>query len=113
MSVTSMNAPIGATVLERIDREVDSLRAQCGPLGPYVDAMRLGDEGYVTIEAWNAFWRDRPDWEQAAWMLADNGQYSAADVESMTPAQALERYQSPDFEPEYAYFTDTGEDGVL
>ena len=113
MNVTSMNAPIGAAVLERIDREVDALRAQTGPLGPYIDAMRLGDEGYVTIEAWDAFWAGHPAWEQAAWMLADNGQYSAADVMSMTPTQALERYQSPDFYPEYAYFTDTGEDGVL
>ena len=109
---TSMNTPIGAATLEHIDREVDALRAQCGPLGPYVDAMRLGDEGYVTIEAWDAFWRDRPDWEQAAWMLADNGQFTSEQISRLTVEQIEQLFDSPAFEPEYAYYTDAGEDGM-
>lgn len=59
---------------------------------------------YVSEEDWERVWAVRPSWWPKAWMLADNGQFSDEQIEAL--------FDSPAFEPEYAYYTDAGEDGM-
>lgn len=46
-------------------------------------------------------------------MLADNGQFSAEQVGRLSVEQIEALFDSPAFEPEYAYYTDAGEDGMM
>lgn len=44
-------------------------------------------------------------------MLADNGQYTSAQVSAMSVEQIEAAYADPAFEPEYAYYTETDDEG--
>ena len=46
-------------------------------------------------------------------MLADNGQFSAEQVGRLSVGEIEVVFGSAAFEPEYAYYTDAGEDGML
>ena len=46
-------------------------------------------------------------------MLADNGQFTADMVGRLSVEQIEALFESPAFEPEYAYYTDSGEDGMM
>lgn len=81
---------------------------------PYQGVYRLNDLGeYVSEEDWQSVWAGRPDWWPKAWMLADNGQFSAEQVGRLSVEQIVALFDSPAFEPEYAYYTDAGEDGMM
>ena len=45
-------------------------------------------------------------------MLADNGQFTSEQISRLTVEQVEQLFDSPAFEPEYAYHTDAGEDGM-
>ena len=81
---------------------------------PYQGVYRLNDLGeYVSEEDWQGVWAGRPAWWPKAWMLADNGQFSAEQVGRLSVEQIEALFDSPAFEPEYAYYTDAGEDGMM
>ena len=48
-----------------------------------------------------------------AWMLADNGQYTSDDVAAMTILDIFRAYNSPDFNPEFAFYTMADENGEI
>lgn len=102
-----------ASTVDTIQVIANGLSPFVGPLPPYTDAYRINDWGeYVSLEDWNAFWKPYPDWYQKIWLLCDNGQLSTDDVKKMTLAEALDFFDN-DFEPEIAYLTDTGEEGIV
>lgn len=102
-----MSKAIGEATMNRILGVTDELRAcveDC--FEPYQGVYRLNDMGeYVSEGDWGRVWAGRPSWWPKAWMLADNGQFSAEQIEAL--------FDSPAFEPEYAYYTDAGEDGMM
>lgn len=100
------------SVVDTIQTIGEKLSQLAQALPPYTEAYRINDWGeYVSLEDWNELWKPYPDWYPKVWLLCDNGQLSTDDVKRMTLAQALNFFDT-DFEPEFAYFTDTGEDGV-
>lgn len=70
-------------------------------------------------------WPDRARWKpetvdntgsrllQDAWLLADNGQFASEDVSRMSVHEIERAVASPDFYPEYAFYTETDEAGEL
>ncbi len=44
-------------------------------------------------------------------MLTDNGQYTSDDVAAMTILDIFRAYNSPDFNPEFAFYTMADENG--
>lgn len=79
---------------------------------PYEGVYRLNDMGeYVSEEDWLNVWAGYPSWWPHAWMLADNGQYTSAQVSAMSVEEIEAVYDDPGFEPEYAYYTEVDEEG--
>lgn len=106
--------PIGRVIMDDIASVTDELIAAAGPIPPDTDCYRVSDCGdYVTVDAWEDVWAGRPAWYPLAWLLADNGQYSSDDVAAMTVDEIVAAACDPDFYPEYAYFTESGEEGIL
>ncbi len=82
--------------------------------GPNEGVYRINDcGGYVSEEDWANVWADHPAWWQDAWLLADNGQLSSEDVSRMSVHEIERAVASPDFYPEYAFYTETDEAGEL
>ena len=82
--------------------------------GPNEGVYRINDcGGYVSEEDWANVWADHPAWWQDAWLLADNGQFTSEDVSRMTIHEIERAVTSPDFYPEYAFYTETDEAGEL
>lgn len=108
-----MNA-IGTAAMQRILDVTDELRACVRPsFEPYAGVYRINDMAeYVSEEDWLDVWADRPDWWPKAWLLADNGQFTAEQVSRLSIEQIEALFESPAFEPEFAYYTDAGEDGM-
>lgn len=110
-----MSKAIGEATMNRILGVTDELRAcveDC--FEPYQGVYRLNDMGeYVSEGDWERVWAGRPDWWPKAWMLADNGQFSAEQVGRLSVEEIEVVFGSAAFEPEYAYYTDAGEDGML
>lgn len=77
---------------------------------PIGGCYRIDDGGnYVTEQDWDTVW-DGHESEKQAWMLSDNGQYTREQVTAMTPAEIKAAYESEDFYPEAAYYTEKDED---
>lgn len=83
---------------------------------PIGGCYRINDFGdYVTEDDWDEVWDGHP-LEEKAWMLADNGRYSTADVARMTPAEIEAAYDEGDIyidtygHETYAYYTEKYEE---
>lgn len=107
---------IGKMVLEKICNDASDGLHQFvkREFEPYAGVYRINDFGeYVSendfINYWNAF----PDWHVKAWMLSDNGQYTFDEVAAMTVQEIEAAYNDPYFEPEYVFYTELEEDGLL
>lgn len=110
-----MGEPIGKRAMDQILDVTVELKARIKPsFEPYEGVYRLNDLGeYVSEGDWGRVWAGRPAWWPKAWMLADNGQFTADMVGRLSVEQIEQLFDSPAFEPEYAYYTDAGEDGML
>lgn len=108
-----MNA-IGTATMDQILDVTDELRACVrDKFEPYEGVYRINDMGeYVAEEDWLNVWADRPSWWPHAWMLADNGQHTSAQVSAMSVEQIEAAYADPAFEPEYAFYTEADEEGL-
>lgn len=108
--------PIGAFAVECIVQGVTPLLRDRvkDKFKPHESVYRLNDMGeYVSEADWRAVWSRYPYWAERVWMLADNGQYSAEDVGAMCVKQIDEAYEDPSFKPEFAYYTEADESGLL
>ena len=86
--------------LSKLVRDYDSFEDGEG-------VYRINDLGeYVSAYDFETYWEQFPEWYRMAWMLADNGQYSFDDVAAMTIEEVEAAYKSPDFYPEYAFYTE-------
>lgn len=105
---------IGTATMDQILAVTDKLRACVrDEFEPYEGVYRLNDMGeYVSEEDWLNVWADRPSWWPHAWMLADNGQHTSDEVSRMSVEEIEAAYADPAFEPEYAYYTETDEEGL-
>ena len=109
------NQPIGQKALDTVLRIGDGLFA----LGkdrfePNEGVYSLCDCGnYVSAFDFESFWANYPAWMLDAWMLADNGQYTSDDVAAMTILDIFRAYNSPDFNPEFAFYTMADENGEI
>ena len=105
---------IGTAAMELILAVTDEPRACVrDEFEPYEGVYRLNDMGeYVSEEDWLNVWADRPSWWPHAWMLADNGQHTSDEVSRMSVEEIEAAYADPAFEPEYAYYTETDEEGL-
>ena len=110
-----MSEPIGRDLMDAVLAVTDELMSCVREdFEPNEGVCRINDcGGYVSEEDWETVWANHPDWWQDAWLLADNGQYSADDVSRMTVHEIERAVASPDFYPEYAYYTETDEEGEL
>lgn len=80
---------------------------------PFEGVYRLNDFGEcIAEEDWLNTWAAYPLWWMHAWMLADNGQYTSQQVSAMSVGQIEAAYADPGFEPEYAFYTETDEEGL-
>lgn len=109
-----MSEPIGKRAMDAILDVTAELKARVrSGFEPYQGVYRLNDMGeYVSEEDWERVWANHPSWWPHAWMLADNGQFSAEQVGRLSVEQIETLFDSPAFEPEFAYYTDAGEDGM-
>ena len=109
-----MNA-IGNAVMQQILDVTDELWACVRPsFAPLAGVYRIDDFGaYVSEEDWENVWADRPDWWPHAWLLADNGQYTSDEVSRMSVEEIEAAYNDPGFYPEYAFYTEADEEGLL
>lgn len=109
-----MGNAIGSEAMGRILDVTDELRACVrDEFEPFEGVYRLNDMGeYVAEEDWENVWAGYPAWWPKAWMLADNGQFTADMVGRLSVEQIEALFESPAFEPEFAYYTDAGEDGM-
>lgn len=109
-----MSEPIGKKTMDAILDVTDELRARVRPrFEPYEGVYRLNDMAeYVSERDWDEVWSRYPSWWPHAWMLAENGQFTAEQIGRCTVDEIEELFASPAFEPEHAYYTDAGEDGM-
>lgn len=109
------NAPVGRKAIDAILDEGEKLYALAKEaFEPHEGVYRLSDCGkYVSAWDFESFWEKRPGWMEKAWMLADNGQYSPVAIGAMSPQEIEAAYDSPDFCPEFAFYTEAGEDGRI
>lgn len=107
-----MNA-IGTATMDQILAVTDELRSCVRDrFEPYEGVYRINDFGeYVSEEDWLNTWAAYPLWWMHAWLLADNGQYTSAQVSAMSVEQIEAAYADPAFEPEYAFYTEVDEGG--
>lgn len=108
-----MNA-IGTATMDQILAVTDELRSCVrDEFEPYEGVYRINDFGeYVSEEDWLNTWAAYPLWWPHAWMLADNEQYTSAQVSAMSVEQIEAAFNDPAFEPEYAYYTEADEEGL-
>lgn len=107
--------PIGKESMDRILDVTDELRACVrDEFEPYEGVYRLNDMGeYVAEEDWLNVWAAYPGWWPHAWMLADNGQHTSDEVSRMSVEEIEAAYGDPEFYPEYAFYTEADEEGLL
>lgn len=106
---------IGVDVMEQILAVTDELRACVREsFEPLSGVYRINDVGeYVSKEDWESVWSSYPPWWSHAWMLADNGQYTSDEVSRMSIEEIEAACKDPGFYPEYAFYTDADEDGMM
>lgn len=82
------------------------------PTEPYTGVYRLGDgQGYVSAGDWEAFWSAYPEWYCKAWMVCDNGGPDDG-IEDVSGLTLEELDEALDRSPlEFAYYTETDEEG--
>lgn len=107
--------PIGRDTMDGILAVTGELRARVRrAFEPFEGVYRIDDLGeYVSEDDWREVWGGRPAWHEKAWMLADNGRLSAAEVAAMSPEEIEAAYGDPAFEPEVAFYTEADEKGEL
>ncbi len=105
---------IGEQSMDRILDVTDELEAYVREkFEPYEGVYRLNESGeYVSESDWLDVWEGRPAWWRKAWMLADNGQYTASAVAAMSVAEIERAYDDQRFEPEYAFYTEVDGNGL-
>ena len=110
-----MGNAIGSETMGRILDVTDELRACVrDEFEPYEGVYRLNDMGeYVSEEDWLNVWAAHPGWWPHAWMLADNGQHTSDEVSRMSVEEIEAAYNDPGFYPEFAFYTEAGEDGLM
>ncbi len=115
MSDSSHGEAIGEDVMLAINEVADKLWSMTkDKFEPYEGVYRICDaDFYVTEDDFDAVWNECPSWWRMAWMLSDNGQYSEFDVAAMTVEDIIARYSDPDFEPEFAFYTEASETGSV
>lgn len=108
-----MNA-IGTATMDQILAVTDELRACVRDrFEPFEGVYRINDFGeYVAEEDWLNTWAAYPLWWMHAWLLADNGRHTSAQVSAMSVEQIEAAYADPGFEPEYAFYTEVDEEGL-
>ena len=106
---------IGREIMDQILDVTDELHAYIrDEFEPHEGVYRLNDFGeYVSEKDWLKVWGGHPTWWPKAWLLADNGQYTSDEVSAMSIAEIEAAYSDTTFYPEYAFYTDAGEDGLL
>lgn len=105
--------PVGGERVRLACEAGEALRGQVEDIAPFAPCYRIDDFGeYVTEATWDAFWRARPAWMEAVFMLADNGAYTSGEVAKMTLARAMAAYRDPSTEFDIAYYTEADEDGI-
>lgn len=104
---------IGKEVMDAVLAVTDELMSCAREgFGPNEDVYRIDDRGdCVSEEDWANVWANHPAWWQDAWMLADNGQFTSDEVARMSVHEIERAVASPDFYPEYAFYTETDEAG--
>lgn len=109
-----MGEPIGKRAMDQILDVTVELKARIRPsFEPYEGVYRLNDFAeYVSEGDWDEVWSRYPGWWPHAWMLADNGQFTSEQISCISVEEIEQLFDSPAFEPEYAYYTDAGEDGM-
>lgn len=81
---------------------------------PFEGVYRINDFGeYVSEEDWLNVLAGYPAWWPHAWMLADNGQHTSDEVSRMSVEEIEAAYSDPEFELEYAFYTEVGGDGMM
>lgn len=109
-----MDNAIGPEVMGDILDVTDELRA-CAhdEFEPFEGVYRINDfSEYVSEEDWENIRADRPSWWPKEWMLADNVQRTSDEVSRMIVEEIEVAYSDPAFCPEYAFYTETGEEGL-
>lgn len=110
-----MSEAIGSEAMGQVLDVTDELRACVrDEFEPCEGVYRINDFGeYVAEEDWLNVWADRSSWWPHAWMLADNGQFTSDEVSRMSVEEIEAAYSDPGFYPEYAFFTEADEEGLL
>ena len=110
-----MSESIGHNIMSEILDVTVELKARIRAcFEPYEGVYRLNDMAeYISEADWDKVWSRYPSWWPHAWLLAENGQFTAEQVSRCTVEQIEALFASPAFEPEYAFYTDAGEDGLL
>ena len=54
---------------------------------------------------WDNFWKKYPSWYEKAYMLADNGEYSAMEVANMDSEEICDAYKNSEGSCENVYYT--------
>ena len=105
---------IGADAMEQILAVTDELRVCVRErFEPFEGVYRINDFGeYVSEEDWLNVWTGYPAWWPEAWLLADNGQFTDNEVSRMSVEEIEAAYGDPGFYPEFAFYTEVGEDGL-
>ena len=106
-------SPIGTETMDAILDVTDALLdSATNQFEPNSGIYRINDFGeYVSEKDWERIWSTCPRWWRDAWMLADNGQFRADDVAHMSVEEIERAVNDPEFYPEYAFYTEAGEDG--
>lgn len=64
-----------------------------------------GNGDAVYERDWDNFWKKYPSWYEKAYMLADNGEYSAMEVANMDPEEICDAYKNSEGSCENVYYT--------
>ena len=110
-----MGDAIGSEAMGRILDVTDELRSCVrDEFAPFEGVYRINDFGeYVSEEDWMNVLAGYPAWWPHAWMLADNGQHTSDEVSRMSVEEIEAAYSDPEFELEYAFYTEVGGDGMM
>ena len=110
-----MSDAIGKQTMDAIIAVTDELHGYVrNSFAPCEGIYRINDFGeYISEEDWESAWADHPAWWPKAWMLADNGQFTADQVSRLTVKEIEVLFNSAAFEPEFAYYTEADGDGMV
>ena len=110
-----MSNAIGKRTMDAILEVTDELRERVrDSFTPCEGIYRINDFGeYVSEEDWENVWADYPSWWPHAWLLADNGQFTADQVSRLSVDEIEAIFNSAAFEPEFAYYTEADGDGEI